>query len=195
MRRGGEIVYVAVGANLGDRDGTFSKVVRAVEFESDLILLAASPIFETEPLGPEGQGPYLNAVLELRTWFSPLDLLRWLQSVERNLGRTRDPEAPRWGARTIDLDLLFFGDRCLELPDLVVPHVRAHERNFVMVPMAEIAPGFVHPKLGVSIVEIARSLVGIGGIRAWPRPRGWPGAPDESASERGKDPFGMQAYY
>ncbi|HEB91312.1 MAG TPA: 2-amino-4-hydroxy-6-hydroxymethyldihydropteridine diphosphokinase [Deltaproteobacteria bacterium] len=183
MRRGGEIVYVAVGANLGDRDATFSKVIRAVERESNLLLLAASPIFETEPIGPEEQNPYLNAVLGLRSWFGPLDLLRWLQSVERALGRTRDPGAPRWGPRMLDLDLLFFGDRCLETPELVIPHVRAHERNFVMVPMAEIAPSFVHPRLGRTIVEIARSLVGAGGIQPWPRPVGWPGAPDASVRE------------
>ena len=182
MRRGGEIVYVAVGANLGDRDATFASVIRAVERESDLLLLAASSVFETEPLGPEGQGPYLNAVLELRTWLGPVELLRWLQSVEDALGRSRDREAPRWGPRVIDLDLIFFGDRCLESSDLVLPHVHAHERDFVMLPMAEIAPEFVHPKLGVSVIEIARSFVEVAGIRTWPRPTGWPGAQDEAAA-------------
>jgi 2-amino-4-hydroxy-6-hydroxymethyldihydropteridine diphosphokinase len=176
MRAGGEIAYVAVGANLGDRDATFASVIESIEREADLLLLVASPVFESAPVGPAGQGAYLNAALELRTWLSPLDLLRRLQAIERQLGRDRGPEAVHWGPRTIDLDLLFFGDRCVDLPDLVVPHPRAHERAFVMLPMVRLAPGYWHPVLGRSLGEIARGSAGKEDVREWPRPSGWPGA-------------------
>jgi 2-amino-4-hydroxy-6-hydroxymethyldihydropteridine diphosphokinase len=179
MRTGGEIVYVAVGANLGNREATFSAAIRAVEAESDLLLLSASPVFETEPMGPEGQGPYLNAVMELRVWLGPVELMGRLQSIEIALGRDRSRETQRWGPREIDLDILFFGDRCIESPELVVPHAHAHERIFVMAPMAEIAASFVHPTLGISVGEIVRALPDLEGVRAWPRPPGWPGTRHE----------------
>ncbi len=179
MRTGGEIVFVAVGANLGDREATFTATVRAIEAESDLLLLSASPIFETEPLGPEGQGAYLNAVIQLRAWLGPVELLRRLQSIEIALGRDRRRETLRWGPRMIDLDILFFGDRCIDSADLVVPHAHAHERIFVMAPMADIAPDFVHPKLGITVGEIARSFSDADGVRAWPQPPGWPGTEAE----------------
>lgn len=184
MRIGGELAYVAVGANLGDREATFASVIRSIESEVDLVLLAASPVFETPPIGPEGQGAYLNAVLELRSWLAPLDLLRRLQAIEAGHGRDRGPGAVRWGPRTIDLDLLFFGDRCIELPDLVVPHPRAHERSFVMTPMAELAPDYRHPVIGTRVAEIAadREAEADGGIGAGWRPRGWPGSESSSRS-------------
>jgi 2-amino-4-hydroxy-6-hydroxymethyldihydropteridine diphosphokinase len=175
MRSGGEIVYVAVGANLGDREATFAAAIRAIEAESDLLLLSASPIFETQAVGPAGQGAYLNAVMRLRAWLGPVELLHRLQSIEIALGRDRRRETLRWGPREIDLDILFFGDRCIDSPDLVVPHLRAHQRIFVMAPMAEIAPSFVHPKLGITIGQIARTFPDPGGLQAWPRPAGWPG--------------------
>lgn len=176
MRHGGEIVHVAVGANLGDRDATFAAVIQAIEAEPEILLIAASPVFETEPVGPEGQAAYLNAALKLRTWLSPQALLFCLQRIEVELGRDRRAESERWGPRHIDLDILFFGDRCIEAPELVVPHPRAHERAFVMLPLAELDPDFVHPQLGVSVIEIARSRPDRDQVRSWPRPAGWPGA-------------------
>ena len=176
MRAGGEIVYVAVGANLGDREATFAAVIRALEEESEWLVLAASSVYETPPLGPEGQPAYLNAVVSLRAWLSPLELLRRLQTIENALGRDRGPDSVRWGPRVIDLDVLFFGDRCIDLPDLVVPHPAAHERGFVMMPLAELAPSLRHPLLGLAAGEIAAGLEGSEAIRPWPRPQGWPGA-------------------
>ena len=184
MRSGGEIVYVAVGANLGNREATFAAAIRAIEAESDFLLLSASSVFETDPVGPEGQGAYLNAVMQLRVWLGPAELLSRLQSIETGLGRDRRRETQRWGAREIDLDILFFGDRCIDSPDLVVPHVLAHERIFVMAPMAEIAASFVHPKLGITIGQIASSFADLERVRAWPRPPGWPGTRSETSSRR-----------
>lgn len=176
MREGGEIVFVAVGANLGDREATLAAVVRALEAEPDVLLLAASTVYETDPIGPGEQEAYLNAVLGLRTWLSPLELLHRLQRIERLLGRDRSPSAVRWGPRTIDLDLLFYGDRVIELPELIVPHPRAHERIFVLMPLVELAPAYVHPRLGATIEAIVQSLLGAAGIRPWRRPEGWPGS-------------------
>jgi 2-amino-4-hydroxy-6-hydroxymethyldihydropteridine diphosphokinase len=183
MRDGGEIVFVALGANLGDREATFAAVVRALELESDLLLLGASTVYETDPIGPPGQGAYLNAVLGLRSWLAPLALLRRLQAIEAALGRDRARPSQRWGPRTIDLDLLFYGDRCIDLPDLTVPHPRVHERAFVLMPLAELAPSLVHPRLGATIEEIAFALIEsihAEGVRPWRRPAGWPGALSEA---------------
>ncbi|MBY0398904.1 2-amino-4-hydroxy-6-hydroxymethyldihydropteridine diphosphokinase [Myxococcota bacterium] len=180
MREGGELVFVAVGANLGDREGRFAAVIEALEAEPDLVLLAASTVYETDPIGPGEQAPYLNAVLGLRSWLAPLELLRRLQRIEALLGRDRSASAIRFGPRTIDLDLLFFGDRVIELPELVVPHPRAHERAFVLMPLAEIAPALVHPRLGTTIDAIARSLFDPQAVRPWRRPAGWPGAASEA---------------
>ncbi|MFO0689343.1 MAG: 2-amino-4-hydroxy-6-hydroxymethyldihydropteridine diphosphokinase [Myxococcota bacterium] len=179
MREGGELVFVAVGANLGDREASFAAVVQALEQEPDLLLLAASTVYETDPIGPGDQAPYLNAVLGLRSWLAPLALLRRLQRIEAMLGRDRTAAAVRWGARTIDLDLLFYGERVIELPELVVPHPRVHERAFVLMPLAELAPALVHPRLGATIEAIARELFDPESVRPWRRPVGWPGAPGE----------------
>jgi len=188
MRAGGEIVYVAVGANLGDREETFASVIRSIELESDLQLLAASSVFETEPLGPEGQPTYLNAALSLRSWLGPIELLGCLQAIESHLGRDRSREVVRWGPRAVDLDIIFFGDRCIQHPDLIVPHPRAHERAFVMAPLAELAPNFCHPVSGTEVAEIAAATMGGGDILIWPRPRGWP-APDRMANQSSADPM------
>jgi 2-amino-4-hydroxy-6-hydroxymethyldihydropteridine diphosphokinase len=174
MRVGGELVYVAVGANLGDREATFARVLRFLEVEKDLLLLAASPVFETEPVGPGRQGPYLNAALRLRSWLSPIELLGRLQEIEDRLGRDRSGEVERWGPRRIDLDILFFGDRCIEMPELIVPHPRAHERAFVLMPMVELDPDFAHPILGKTMSQIARLRSDLGAVRRWRRPAGWP---------------------
>lgn len=177
MREGGELVFVAVGANLGDREATFAAVVRALESEVDLLLLGASTVYETDPVGPPGQGAYLNAVLGLKSWISPTELLRRLQAIEAALGRDPGRAAEqRWGPRTVDLDLLFYGERCIDLPELSVPHPRAHERAFVLMPLAELAPALVHPRLGVTIEEMLRSVLDTEAVRPWRRPRGWPGA-------------------
>lgn len=176
MRPGGEIVYVTVGANLGDREATFASVIRSFEAESELLLLAASPVFETDPMGPGEQDAYLNAALRLRTWLSPAELLSTLQRIEEALGRDRRGESERWGPRMIDLDIVFYGERCIEMPGLTVPHPRAHQRSFVMRPLAELDPDWVHPRLGRTLAEIARSGADLDRVRPWRRPPGWPGA-------------------
>jgi 2-amino-4-hydroxy-6-hydroxymethyldihydropteridine diphosphokinase len=133
--------YVGLGANLGDRE-------RAIRQAAELIGAARlSTIRETEPWGLEGQPRFLNAVAELETELPPRVLLERLLEVERSLGRTR--EGPRWGPRTIDLDLLLYGDRELDEPGLTVPHPHLHEREFVLEPLAELDPKLVVPGRGM----------------------------------------------
>ncbi|MBB82744.1 MAG: 2-amino-4-hydroxy-6-hydroxymethyldihydropteridine diphosphokinase [Deltaproteobacteria bacterium] len=176
MRVGGERAFVALGANLGDCEATFSAVIEAFEREPDLRLIAASGVYETPPLGPPGQDPYLNAVVSLHVWLSPYELLACLQAIESGLGRDRGPDAVRWGPRAIDLDLLFFGDRCVTLPDLEVPHPRLHERAFVLVPLADLAPALVHPVRGGTVEAMLAAQEGVDDIVPRARPAGWPGA-------------------
>ena len=134
------IAYVGLGANLGDREGT---IRRAAEL---LGARRVSTLIETEPWGYADQPRFLNGVAELETDEPPAELLVRLLEVERELGRTR--EGPRYGPRTIDLDLLLHGDQRVEQPGLIVPHPRLHERAFVLVPLAELAPGLVVPGRG-----------------------------------------------
>jgi 2-amino-4-hydroxy-6-hydroxymethyldihydropteridine diphosphokinase len=134
------LAYVGLGSNLGDREAT---IRRAAELVGARRL---SSLRETEPWGYEDQPPFLNAVAELDATEDPRVLLERLLAVERELGRTRD--GPRWGPRTIDLDLLVYGEIQVDEPGLTVPHPRLHERTFALEPLAELAPELVVPGHG-----------------------------------------------
>jgi 2-amino-4-hydroxy-6-hydroxymethyldihydropteridine diphosphokinase len=133
-------VYVGLGANLGDREAAIRRAADILE------ATRLSTIRETEPWGYEDQPAFLNAVAELETELAPRALLDRLLEIEGELGRTR--EGPRYGPRTIDLDLLLYGDERLDEPGLIVPHPRLHERLFVLEPLAELAPDADVPGLG-----------------------------------------------
>lgn len=134
------LAYVGLGSNLGDREAT---ILRAAELIGARRL---STIRETEPWGYEDQPLFLNAVAELETSLEPLPLLDQLLDVERRLGRER--VGPRWGPRTVDLDLLLYGDRVIDGAGLEVPHPRLHERLFVLEPLAELDPELKIPGNG-----------------------------------------------
>jgi 2-amino-4-hydroxy-6-hydroxymethyldihydropteridine diphosphokinase len=122
-----------LGSNLGDRRAHLREAVAALP---DVV--AVSPVYETSPVGgPEGQGPYLNCVVELQTELEPRELLAVAQRLEAAAGRERKE---RWGPRTLDVDVLLVDDLTVEEPDLVVPHPRMWERRFVLVPLADLAP-------------------------------------------------------
>jgi 2-amino-4-hydroxy-6-hydroxymethyldihydropteridine diphosphokinase len=133
--------YVGLGANLGDREASIRRAAEALGARR------LSTIRETEPWGYVDQPRFLNAVAELETELPPRALLDRLLEVERDLGRTR--EGPRYGPRTIDLDLLLYGDERVEERGLTVPHPRLHERAFVLEPLAELDPGIVVPGIGL----------------------------------------------
>ncbi|MCL2259537.1 MAG: 2-amino-4-hydroxy-6-hydroxymethyldihydropteridine diphosphokinase [Proteobacteria bacterium] len=149
-----ERVFVALGSNLGEREGWLRFALEAFEAKPGLRLLCCSPVEETQavvlPHHPPGP-PYLNAVAELRCVFSPLELLVFLLGLEEGAGRKR---GGRWEARTLDLDILCFGDRHIGHPRLEVPHPRLHLRAFVLSPWAQIAPGLKVPGQGLSIAEL-----------------------------------------
>ena len=132
--------YVGLGANLGDREETIRQALALLE------PTRVSKLRETDPLGYREQPRFLNGAAELETELSPRALLARLLEVERMLGRRRD--GPRNGPRTIDLDLLLFGDLEIEEPGLTVPHLRLHERRFVLEPLAELDEALVVPGHG-----------------------------------------------
>lgn len=144
--------YVSIGTNLGDRAAHLVAALRGLADLPETRLLACSPVFETAPHGPPPQGPYLNASARVRTSLGPRALLDGLLSIERRAGRVRgEPNA----ARTLDLDLLLYGDHCVEEPGLVVPHARLAERSFVLEPLAALAPALVHPLHGTTLEMLA----------------------------------------
>jgi 2-amino-4-hydroxy-6-hydroxymethyldihydropteridine diphosphokinase len=132
--------FVGLGANLGDREAAIREAARRID------ATRLSTIRETEPWGYAEQPPYLNAAAELETELSPQELLARLLDVERELGRLR--LGPRWGPRTIDLDLLLYDEAVVEEPGLVVPHPRLHERVFALEPLAELDPSLKVPGKG-----------------------------------------------
>lgn len=157
-----QTAYIALGSNLGDRRSLIAKAIRDLSAVGEIV--AASPLIETAPEGGRpGQGPYLNGALALRTALPPGELLKVLGAIEKAHGRVRG-RGPRFGPRTLDLDLLLYGDGgevVIDEPDLVVPHPRMHLRRFVLEPLARIAPTIVHPRLGLTI-ECLRDRVVMG---------------------------------
>jgi 2-amino-4-hydroxy-6-hydroxymethyldihydropteridine diphosphokinase len=145
--------HLGLGSNLGARARNLARARRLLA-ERGAEVVAASSVYETEPVDNPDQPWFLNQVLEIRSELDPLSLLRAARSVEAALKRA--PTAAK-GPRTIDIDILLAGDLVVDSPELVLPHPRLHLRNFVLAPLAEIAPGLVHPVLGKTARELARS--------------------------------------
>ncbi|HET9438228.1 MAG TPA: 2-amino-4-hydroxy-6-hydroxymethyldihydropteridine diphosphokinase [Gaiellaceae bacterium] len=137
--------YVGLGANVGPREVTLLRAVDLLAEAEGVRMVGVSQLRETEPVGVVDQPPFLNGVVAVDTSLSPHDLLALLLAVERELGRVR---GERWGPRTIDLDLLVYGDEVVDEPGLRVPHPRLSERRFALEPLAELAPGLEVPGLG-----------------------------------------------
>lgn len=137
--------YVGLGANLGPREVTLLRAVDLLAAAEGVDVVAVSRLRETEPVGMVDQPPFLNGAVALDTTLSARDLLALLLAVERELGRVR---TERWGPRTVDLDLLVYGDEVVDQPGLRVPHPRLGERRFALEPLAELAPDLVIPGLG-----------------------------------------------
>jgi 2-amino-4-hydroxy-6-hydroxymethyldihydropteridine diphosphokinase len=138
--------YVGLGANLGDRERTIGAAVDALAAEEGIEVVSVSTLRETAPLGVGEQPRFLNGAVELETTLTARELLDRLLAVEQRFGRVRVPG--EHGPRTLDLDLLLYGDEAIDQPELHVPHPRLHERRFVLEPLAELAPGLVVPGRG-----------------------------------------------
>ena len=155
---GETLALVAIGANLGDRLATMRAAVELVGATEGVRVLARSSVYDTPPVGPPDQPRYLNAAIAVGTTLAPRALLRALLGVEAALGRERG--STRWTARTIDLDLVIYGECVVDERDLHLPHPRFRERAFVLVPLAEIAGGTRDPVTGERLESLLRACPG-----------------------------------
>ncbi len=149
--------YVGLGSNLGDRHRLIQQGVDLMRQVSGVTVRAVSDVIETPALAGAHQPPYLNAVCQVETTLDAYRLLERLQVIESTLGRVR---SAKWASRTMDLDLLVFGDQVIDLPDLRVPHPEMHLRSFVLEGLRQLAPGLVHPVVGETVTELAGRLNG-----------------------------------
>ena len=155
-------VYLALGANLGDREKNLRDAL--AQIRTFVQITRVSSIYETEPWGVREQPWFLNLVCVGTTTLSPVDLLRHAKKIENEMGRA---EGIRFGPRPIDIDILFY-DNVIELsPALTIPHPRLHERAFVLVPLAEIAPDLVHPRFRVTIRALLARLESTDGVHLY----------------------------
>jgi len=151
----GHIVYIGFGSNLGDKIAYCEKAIAEILGLDNHKLLAKSSFYKTQPVGYRAQDWFVNGVIKLESDLEPQDLLRALKEVEARLGRT---ETFQWGPREIDLDLLLYEDQIIQTSQLQVPHPRIQERQFVLIPLVEIAQGLVHPVLKKSIRKILEEI-------------------------------------
>lgn len=145
---------IALGSNLGNSRATLEAALNAIDQTPGITLKACSSWYKTAPIGPS-QPDYLNGCALLEVTLSPQELLKTLLNIEDEFGRVRKE---RWGARTLDLDVLLFGYLILDTPDLQIPHPRMTERAFVLVPLAEIAPEWIEPVSGKAISQLVETV-------------------------------------
>ena len=151
----GHIAYIGFGSNLGDKIACCEKAIAEILDLDNHKLLAKSSFYKTQPVGYRSQDWFVNGVIKLESDLEPQDLFRALKEIESKLGRT---ETFQWGPREIDLDLLLYEDRAIQTDQLQVPHPRLQERQFVLIPLVEIAPCMIHPVLKKSIQELLKEI-------------------------------------
>jgi dihydroneopterin aldolase/2-amino-4-hydroxy-6-hydroxymethyldihydropteridine diphosphokinase len=148
---GSDLVYLSLGSNIGDKSGAIDHAIDMIAKISGTSIVAKSSVYKTAPWGNIYQDEFLNLVIGINTQLEPKDLLEELLAIEHKMGRVRKGKN---SPRIIDIDILFFGSLIINQPNLVIPHPRMHLRNFVLIPMNEIAPELVHPVLKKSIKEL-----------------------------------------
>lgn len=146
-------MYFSLGSNVGNRQKFLAGAARALE--KHVSRISVSSIYQTEPWGEKDQPVFLNACVSGQTSLKPEELLDFLKSIEKSLGRKH---TEKWGPREIDIDILFYGNQILKLPGLEIPHPHLAERAFVLIPLSEIAPGLIHPVLKQPISELAAAI-------------------------------------
>jgi 2-amino-4-hydroxy-6-hydroxymethyldihydropteridine diphosphokinase len=147
------IVFLGLGSNLGNRIENLRSAIIGLEPEARAI--RCSPVYETPPWGYEDQPRFLNQVVKVETELAPGDLMEQIKEVENNIGRE---ETFRYGPRSIDIDILFYDDLVIDSPPLIIPHARIPERAFVLIPMADLDPGYLHPKLDETIENLLEKV-------------------------------------
>ena len=158
------MAYLGLGTNLGGRWANLRNALGMLGAEgSGVRVVRCSQVYQTEPWGGVEQPAFLNCAVEVATSLEPERLLERCKWVEEELGRV---PGVRWGPRLIDLDILLYGSRAVDLPHLEIPHPRLHLRAFALIPLAELNPDFAHPSLGTSIGELARDVGGRDGVSA-----------------------------
>ena len=151
-------VFIGIGSNVGDRQGYIDLARSELAKLPDTLLVKFSSVYETPPVGPVEQGPFLNAAAELSTELDPFDLLDGLARIEALAGRAAEEKRIKWGPRTLDLDILLYGERVISNDELVVPHPMLHERWFALKPLAELDANAVHPVLEMTVGDLLREV-------------------------------------
>jgi len=141
-----DTIYIGIGSNLDDPEQQVSRALEALNQLTDCIMLRTSSLYRSAPMGPADQPDYINAVCALSTGLDSIEMLDSLQHLEQQQGRRRDGE--RWGPRTLDLDILLFGEKIINCDRLIIPHPGLDQRSFVLYPLYEIAPDLDVPGLG-----------------------------------------------
>ena len=154
--------FLGFGGNLGKPLNNFRQARQQLAEHPQVTVISSSPLYQTPPVGgPDGQLDYLNAVVEIRTGLSALDLLQLCRRIEDNAGRIREQH---WGARTLDIDLLLIDDLVMDVPHLTLPHPRLQQRHFVLLPLNDLAPQLNHPILNETISNLLEALPTAAGI-------------------------------
>lgn len=156
IRRSWHQAYIALGSNMGDRKAMLDKAIALINDMPHTAVVRTSTFVETEPVGYVDQDPFINAVIEVRTWQTPTQLMDTLLDIETQLDRVR---TIRWGPRTIDLDILYYDNLVTDDEHVLIPHPRMHERAFVLEPLNELAPNKLHPLLQKRTHELLENFL------------------------------------
>lgn len=151
------IAYLGLGSNKGDRVGFIQQATSLLGATNDIKIIRTSSLYETQPWLEKETAWFVNAVIEIKTALSPQELLAECLRIEEQLGRNRELEG-RFGDRTIDIDILFYDKEIINEENLQIPHKYFHQRAFILVPMLELNPDFIHPELNKNITELHEEL-------------------------------------
>lgn len=151
------IAYLCLGSNSGNRLQFIEQAISLINLAENIKIIRSTALYETEPWGVKKQNWFLNIIVEIKTDLSPQDLLLKCMSIEKTLGRNRDKEQ-RWGERTIDIDIILYNKDVVNTDMLTIPHPRMHQRAFVLVPLLELIPDFIHPVLNKTISDLYDEL-------------------------------------